>query len=74
VRIARDSVFTNVIVDTALGSALSFDLTRPLKGAAIFWSVDGRVDTGDSASTPRVGPLAVPPWAVLTTLSAPNVQ
>ena len=69
-RIARDSSFTNVVLDTALGSALSFDLTRPLKGAAIFWRVDGRADTGDSASTPRVGPLAVPPWAVLTSLSA----
>ena len=71
-RIARDSVFTNVIVDTALGSALSLDLTRPLKGASIFWRVDGRADTGDTASTPRVGPLVVPPWAVLTSLSAPG--
>jgi len=69
-RIARDSSFTNVVLDTALGSTLSFDLTRPLKGAAIFWRVDGRANTGDSASTPRVGPLAVPPWAVLTSLSA----
>jgi len=51
-RIARDGSFTNVVVDTTLGSALSFDLTRPLKGAAIFWRVDGRNDIGDSASTP----------------------
>jgi len=71
-RIARDSSFANVVVDTALGTALSFDLTRPLKGASIFWRVDGRADTGDTASTPRVGPLVVPPWAVLTSLSAPG--
>ncbi|HYU28818.1 MAG TPA: S8 family serine peptidase [Gemmatimonadales bacterium] len=71
-RIARDSSFANVVLDTALGTALSFDLTRPLKGASIFWRVDGRADTGDTASTPRVGPLLVPPWAVLTSLSAPG--
>src|SRR5213592_2934359 len=61
-RIARDSSFANVVLDIALGTALSLDLTRPLKGASIFWRVDGRADTGDTASTPRVGPLVVPPW------------
>jgi hypothetical protein len=71
-RIARDSSFTSIVLDTALGSALSFDLTRPLKGAPIFWRVDGRTDVGDTASTGAVGPLAVPPWAVLTSLSAPG--
>lgn len=71
-RIARDSAFSNVVLDTVVGTALSFDLTRPLKGAPIFWRVDGRSDAGDSASTPRIGPLVVPPWAVLRTLSAPS--
>jgi hypothetical protein len=71
-RIARDSLFTSIVLDTTLGSALSFDLTRPLKGSAIFWRVDGRTDVGDTASTGRVGPLAVPPWAVLTSLNAPG--
>lgn len=71
-RIARDSSFASIVVDTALGSVLSFDLTRPLKGAPIFWRVDGRTDVGDTASTGTVGPLAVPTWAVLTSLSAPG--
>ncbi len=70
-RFARDSGFADLVVDTTLGSATTFDLVRPLKGAPIFWRVDGRTDAGDSASTGRVGPLVVPPWATLTTLSNP---
>jgi hypothetical protein len=34
--------------------------------------VDGRTDTGDTASTGRIGPLVVPLWAVPTSLSAPG--
>jgi len=34
--------------------------------------VDGRSDTGDTASTGRIGPLTVPLWATLTSLSAPG--
>jgi len=71
-RIARDTGFTSIVLDTTLGSALSFDLTRPLKGAPIFWRVDGRTDVGDTASTGRIGPLAIPLWAVPTSLSAPG--
>jgi hypothetical protein len=73
-RIARDSGFTSVVLDTTVGSATSFTLTRPLKGggAPIFWRVDGRTDVGDTASTGRIGPLDVPLWAVPTALSAPG--
>jgi len=71
-RIARDTGFTSIVLDTTLGSALSFDLTRPLKGAPIFWRVDGRTDVGDTASTGRIGPLVIPLWAVPTSLSAPG--
>jgi len=70
-RIARDTGFTSIVLDTTLGSALSFDLTRPLKGAPIFWRVDGRTDVGDTASTGRIGPIAIPLWAVPTSLSSP---
>lgn len=70
-RIGRDNLFTSLVIDTALGSATTFDLVRPLKGAPIFWRVDGRTDAGDSATTGPVGPIVVPPWATLTSLSSP---
>ena len=71
-RIARDSAFSSIVFDTIVGSATSFTLTRPLKGAPIFWRVDGRTDVGDTASTGRIGPLEVPLWAIPTALSAPG--
>lgn len=71
-RIARDTGFTSIVLDTTVGSALSVTLTRPLRGAPIFWRVDGRTDVGDTASTGRIGPLAVPLWAVPTSLSSPG--
>lgn len=72
-RIARDSAFGVPLLDTLLG-AEPFDLRRPLKPAAIFWRVDARSDSGgagDTATTGRIGPLAVPAWATLTALSDP---
>jgi len=71
-RVAHDTGFTSIVLDTTVGSALSFTLTRPLKSPPIYWRVDGRSDTGDTASTGRIGPLTVPLWATLTSLSAPG--
>ena len=71
-RIARDSAFSSLVLDTVVDTARSVDLTRPLKAGTIFWRVDGRNSVNDTASTGRVGPLTVPPWAVLTTLSSPS--
>lgn len=71
-RVARDSAFTSIVLDTTVGSALSFTPTRPLKAPPIYWRVDGRSDTGDTASTGRIGPLTVPLWATPTSLSAPG--
>lgn len=71
-RVAHDSAFTSIVLDTTVGSALSFTATRPLKAPPIYWRVDGRSDTGDTASTGRIGPLTVPLWATLTSLSAPG--
>jgi hypothetical protein len=71
-RIARDSQFTALVLDTAVGSATTLTLTRPLKGLPIFWRVDGRAETGDTASTGAIGPLTIPPWAILTALSDPG--
>ena len=71
-RIAHDTAFTSIVLDTTVGTATSFTVARPLKGAPIYWRVDGRTDVGDTASTGRIGPLTVPLWAVPTTLSAPG--
>ncbi|HET9385935.1 MAG TPA: S8 family serine peptidase, partial [Gemmatimonadales bacterium] len=71
-RVARDSAFSSIVLDTTVGSATSFTWTRPLKGPPIFWRVDGRTDVGDTASTGRIGPLEVPLWAIPTALSAPG--
>ncbi|MGH7529872.1 MAG: S8 family serine peptidase, partial [Gemmatimonadales bacterium] len=70
-RIAQDSVFAQLLVDTIVGTAESVDLRRALKPGIIFWRAYGRDAAGDTASTGRVGPLAVPLWATLTALSDP---
>jgi len=66
-RIARDSGLTYVVVDT-LTDTTHYALRRPLKpGRPLFWRVDAA-----GATTGVVGPIAVPSWATLTTLSAPG--
>ena len=69
-RIARDSLLAIPLVDTSLATA-SFQLRTPLKpGAPLFWRVDARA-AAESASTGDVGPITVPAWATLMTLSNP---
>jgi serine protease AprX len=71
-RIARDSGLAGPLVDTTLADVESYDLRRTLKpGAPLFWRVDATVATGDTASTGLIGPLAVPAWGTLTSLSDP---
>jgi subtilisin family serine protease len=71
-RIARDSGLAAPVVDTTLTDVETYDLRRPQKpGTPLFWQVDATAATGDTASTGRVGPLAVPAWATLTSLSDP---
>src|SRR5205823_10342615 len=61
-----------VTVDTLTG-ATSYTLRRPLKpGRPLFWQVDATAATGATASSDVVGPLMVPPWAALTSFSAPG--
>ncbi len=67
-RIARDSALASPVVDTVTDTA-GYALRRPLKpGQPLFW----RVDAAAAATTGLVGPIAVPPWATLTTFSAPG--
>jgi hypothetical protein len=69
-RIARDSGGVP-LVDTALTNVETYDLRIALKpGAPLLWRVDATAATGDTASTGVVGPIAVPAWATLTSLSA----
>jgi subtilisin family serine protease len=71
-RIARDSGLAAPVVDTTLTDVENYDLRLPQKpGTPLFWRVDATAVTGDTASTGRVGPLAVPAWATLTSLNDP---
>src|SRR2546425_8921018 len=66
-RVARDSALASLVVDTATDTA-GYALRRPLKpGRPLFWRVDA-----SSATTGVVGPITVPAWAALATLSAPG--
>src|SRR5262249_4128605 len=67
-RIGRDSFFTKPLLDTLMGSATQYQPARAFKGAPLFWRVDATV-TGATATTGAVGPIAVPAWATLLTLS-----
>jgi hypothetical protein len=68
-RIARDSGFTTVFVDTQLTIA-QYPLRQPQKpGAPLFWRVEAISATAESASTGVVGPIGVPAWARLTSLA-----
>jgi hypothetical protein len=70
-RLARDSAFTSVTFDTTLG-AESYSLRRPLKpDAPLFWRVDASAATGETATSGVIGPIGVPFWATLLTLSDP---
>ena len=70
-RIARDSGGAP-LVDTTLTDVETYDLRVALKpGKPLLWRVDATAATGDTASTGIVGPIAVPAWASLTSLSHP---
>ncbi len=70
-RLARDTAFAAPFLDTTLTGATTYDLRRALKpeasgGAGLYWRVDATAAAGETASTGRIGPLVVPPWATLT--------
>jgi hypothetical protein len=71
-RVARDPGLAQPLLDTLLTGVDSLPLARPLKpGPPVFWQVDASAG-GEAATTGPTGPLAVPPWATLTSLSAPG--
>jgi serine protease AprX len=69
-RISRDSTLAAPIADTAL-TAPTFALTRALKPGKVFWRVNATAASGETATSGVIGPVVVPAWATLTSLSNP---
>jgi len=70
-RIARDSGGVP-LVDTTVTNVESYNLRIALTPRRpLLWRVDATAATGDTASTGVIGPIAVPEWATLTSLSSP---
>ncbi len=69
-RISRDSTLAAPIADTAL-SAQAFALTAALKPGNVFWRVNATAASGETATSGVIGPVVVPAWATLTSLSNP---
>src|SRR5436190_3306171 len=69
-RISPDSTLAAPIADTAL-SAQAFALTAALKPGNVFWRVDATAASGETATSGVIGPVLVPAWATLTSLSNP---
>lgn len=68
-RIARDSLLANPIVDSLMGTATQYLPGRAFKpGAPVYWRVDATA-MGVTATTGVVGPITVPPWATLVTFN-----
>ena len=70
VRVSRDSTLASPLVDTLL-TAETLNLPVPLKAGSIFWRVDATAASGETATSGRIGPVIVPAWATLTSLSNP---
>jgi subtilisin family serine protease len=72
-RIAVDSTLGSLVFDSGLVDAEQHApglLFKP--GPALFWRVDARAASGETATTGTIGGIAVPPWATLLTLSDPQ--
>ncbi len=69
-RVSRDSTLASPLIDTSL-TAETLNLPAPLKAGSIFWRVDATAATGETATSGPIGPVVVPAWATLTSLSNP---
>ena len=70
VRVSRDSTFAALLVDTLLTAEI-LSVHVPLKAGSFFWRVDATAASGETATSGRIGPVVVPAWATLTSLSNP---
>ena len=69
-RVARDTTFTTLIVDTTT-TAQTVVLPRALKPGQIYWRVYATAATGETGRSGIMGPIVVPAWATLTSYSSP---
>jgi len=69
-RIGRDSSLAAPIIDR-LTTAQTFVNSQALKAGNLFWQVDATAASGETGTSGRIGPVAVPAWATLTSLSNP---
>lgn len=70
VRLGRDTALAAPLLDSTV-TAETFDLRRPIKPGLLYWRVDATAASGETATTGVIGPIVVPPWATLLTLSNP---
>src|SRR6266850_123933 len=69
-RIGRDASLAAPIIDR-LTTAQTFVNSQALKAGNLFWQVDATAASGETGTTGVIGPVAVPSWATLTSLSNP---
>ena len=69
-RIGRDSSLAAPTVDR-LTTAQTFATPQALKAGRLFWRVDATAASGETATSGVIGPVIVPAWATLTSLSNP---
>ncbi len=69
-RVGRDTGFAAPILDTTLTTE-TLTLPVALRPGTVYWRVHATAASGDTAATGIIGPLVVPAWATLLTLSNP---
>ncbi len=69
-RISRDTTLAAPFVDR-LTTAQTFATPQALKTGKLFWQVDATAASGETATSGVIGPILVPTWATLTSLSNP---
>jgi len=69
-RISRDSLLAVPFVDRLI-TAQTFTPPAALKAGSLFWRVDATAASGETATSGVIGPIIVPAWATLTSLSNP---
>jgi hypothetical protein len=69
-RIGRDSTLGAPFVDR-LTTAETFAAPQAFKAGIVFWRVDATAASGETATSGVIGPISIPAWATLTSLSNP---
>lgn len=67
--VAYDSLLTTVALDTTVTAATARLPFAARPGSRLFWRATARSALGVAETTPRSGPLTVPPWVTLVSLN-----